>query len=142
MIFVTSSSTYAKRETHQYEDQETRSPASQSVEAMQLKSVEMTHLHVLERVLLGNTPQHILFAAFLEFSRQKEFVEDVVGLGEGEDDIKLADVAVVLVHLFDVAVNDLEADQFIVVGGATGDEEQGGISTVDNFCVCKSQLAQ
>ena len=110
MIFVTSSSTYAKRETHQYEDQETRSPASQSVKAMQLKSVETTHLHVLERVLLGYASQHVLFAAFLEFSCQQEFVENVVGLGEGEDDIKLADVAVVLVHLFDVSVDDFEAD--------------------------------
>lgn len=98
-------------------------------------AVEATYLHVLERVLLGYTPQHVLLAALLQLSRQQEFVEDVVCLGEGEDDIELADVAIVLVHLFDVSVDDLERDQLIVLGRAAGDEEQRRITTVDDFRV-------
>lgn len=69
-----------------------------------------TNLHVLKRVLLRDAPQDVLFAALLELSRQQEFVQYVVCLGKGEDDVELADVAVVLVHLFDVAVDYFERD--------------------------------
>ena len=107
MIFVTSSSTYGIRKPHQHSvDQE----PTRLVGPSQLKSAKITHLHVLEGVLLGYAAQHILLAAFLELSRQQELVEDVVGLGEGEYDVELADVAVVLVHLLDVSVDDFEAD--------------------------------
>ena len=100
-----------------------------------------TDLHVLQRVLLRDAAQNILFAALLQFSCQQELVQNVIGLGEGEDDVELADVAVVLVHLFDVSVDDLERDQFVVVRGAAGDEEQRGISAVDNFGVWRRESA-
>lgn len=98
-----------------------------------------TDLHILQRVLLSNTPQHVLFTALLQLAGENKLVQDVVGLGEGEDDIELAHVAVVLVHLLDIAVNDFEGDQFVVVGGAADNEEERGISTVDNLGVCQSQ---
>ena len=97
-----------------------------------------TNLHVLQCVLLGDTPQNVLFAAFLQLSCQQELVEYVIGFSEGEDDVELADVAVVLVHLFDISVDDFEGDQFVVLGGAAGDEEEGRISAIDNFRVFKS----
>lgn len=52
---------------------------------------------------------------------------------EVEDDVQLAHVAVVLVHLLDVSVHDFEGDQLVVIGSASGDEEQGGIATVNDF---------
>ena len=54
---------------------------------------------------------------------------------EIEDDIELAHVAVVFVHLLDVAVNNLEGDELVVgrVGGSN--EEEGGVAAVDYFCV-------
>lgn len=42
---------------------------------------------------------------------------------EIEDNVQLAHVSVVFVHLLDVAVDDLEVDQFIVGGGTSGDKE-------------------
>ena len=58
---------------------------------------------------------------------------NVVRLGERENDVELADVAVVLVHLLDVAVDDLERDQLVVVGGAPGNKEERSIATVDDL---------
>lgn len=49
---------------------------------------------------------------------------------EVEDDVELAHVAVVLVHLLDVAVDNLEGDQLIVGGVAAGDEEERGVSAI------------
>jgi hypothetical protein len=72
----------------------------------------------------------------LHLSRQQEFVQNKVCLLEIENDIELADVAVVLVHLFDVSVNGLEGDQLVVGRAASGDEKEGGITTVDDFGVC------
>jgi hypothetical protein len=54
---------------------------------------------------------------------------------EVEDDIQLAHVAIVLVHLLDVSVHDLEGDQLVIGGSASGDEEKRGISTVDDLGV-------
>jgi hypothetical protein len=54
---------------------------------------------------------------------------------EVEDDVELADVAVVLVHLLDVAVDDFERDQLIVGRVAAGDEEERGISAIYNLGV-------
>lgn len=55
---------------------------------------------------------------------------------EVENDVELADVAVVLVHLFDVSMNGLEGDQLVVGRATSGDEEEGGITTVNNLGVC------
>lgn len=101
-----------------------------------ITSRRRTHLHVFQAVLLTYAPQNILLAAFLHLSRQQEFVQNKICLLEVEDDIELADVAVVLVHLFDVSVNGLEGDQLVVGRAASGDEEEGGITTVDNLGVC------
>jgi len=82
-----------------------------------------TYLHVFERVLLRYAAQHVLLAAFLQLSRQQELVENVICLCKREDDVKLANVAVVLVHLLDVSVDDLEGDQLVVLGRASSNEE-------------------
>lgn len=73
-----------------------------------------THLHIFQAVLLTYTPQDILLAAFLHLSRQQEFIQYEICLLEIEDNIQLANVAVVFVHLFDVSVDDFEGDQLIV----------------------------
>jgi hypothetical protein len=99
--------------------------------------LSLTHLHVLEAVLLAYTPQHVLLAALLHFAGQQELIEDEVSLLEVEDDVELAHVAVVLVHLLDVAMDDFERDQLIVGGVAAGDEEERGVSAVDNLGVCE-----
>jgi hypothetical protein len=52
---------------------------------------------------------------------------------EVEDDIELADIAVIFVHLLDIAVDNLQCDELVVVGCATGDEEEGSVAAVDNF---------
>ena len=95
-----------------------------------------TYLHVLQAVLCSNDSEHVLFAALLHFSGDQQLVEDEVGLLEVEDDVQLADVAVVLVHLLDIAVDDFEGDQLVVGVVGSGDEEERGIATVDDFGVC------
>lgn len=80
--------------------------------------------------------QYVLLAALLHLAGQQELVEDEVGLLEVEDDVELADVAVVLVHLLDVAVDNLEGDELIVGRVAAGNEEERGVATVDNLGVC------
>jgi hypothetical protein len=96
----------------------------------------VTYLHVLQAVLCTNDSEHILFAALLHFSGDQQLVEDEVSLLEVEDDVQLADVAIVLVHLLDIAVDDFEGDQLIVGVVGSGDEEERGIATVDDFGVC------
>lgn len=61
---------------------------------------------------------------------------------EIEDDVQLADIAVVFVHLLDVAMHDLERDQLIVCIVRGSDEEKRGISAVDYFRVCPSHRCQ
>jgi len=53
-----------------------------------------------------------------------------------EDDIEFANIPIVFVHLFNITMHDLESDQFIVRGSASGDEEKRSIATIDNLCVC------
>ena len=59
---------------------------------------------------------------------------------EVEDDVELADVAIVFVHLFDVTVHNFQSDEFVVGGVAASDEEERRVAAVDNLCVC-SKLA-
>jgi hypothetical protein len=80
---------------------------------------------------LAYAPQHVLLAAFLHLACQQQLVEYKVCLLKVEDDVQLANIAVVLVHLLDVAMDDLQRDQLIVCGGAPGYEEEGGVSSVD-----------
>ena len=97
----------------------------------------VTHLHLLQPVLRPDHAQHVLLATLLHLARQQQLVEDEVGLLEVEDDVQLADVAVVLVHLLDVAVHDFQRQEFVVGGVGGGDEEEGGVAAVDDlrFCV-------
>jgi hypothetical protein len=96
----------------------------------------VTHLHIFKRILLTDAAKNILFARLLQLAREKYFVKNVVRLGEGEDDIKLAHIAVVFVHLFDVSVNNFEGNQLVVFGRAASDEEERSISAVDDLSIC------
>ncbi len=98
-----------------------------------------THLHVLQPVLLAYAPQHVLLAALLHLARQQQLVEDEVGLLEVEDDVELAHVAVVLVHLLHEPVDDLERDELVVGRVAPGDEEERRVSAVHDLRVCNRQ---
>lgn len=88
------------------------------------------HLHVLKAILLSYAAQHVLFAALLHLASEQQLVKDEVGLLEVEDDVELAYVAVVLVHLLDIAMDDLEGDQLIVGRVASGDEEERGVAAI------------
>jgi hypothetical protein len=92
-------------------------------------------LHVFKGILLTDAAKNVLFARLLQLAREKDFVENVVRLCEGEDNIELAHIAVVFIHLFDISVNNFEGDQLIVVGGAAGNEEERSISAVDDLSI-------
>lgn len=59
---------------------------------------------------------------------------------EIEDDIKLTHVAIVFIHLLDISVDDLEGDELIINSITAGDEEEGGIATVDDLGVWQKLL--
>lgn len=99
------------------------------------KSWGCAYLHVLEAVLRANDTKHILLTTLLHLAREKELVKDEVCLLEVEYDVKLADVAVIFVHLLYVAVYDLEGDELIVGGIGGGNKEERSISAVNDFCV-------
>lgn len=82
------------------------------------------YLHILQAILLTYAPQHILLAALLHFPGDQKLVKYEVCLLEIEDDVELADIAVVFVHLLDVPVNDFQCDQLIIGRVASGDEEK------------------
>lgn len=86
--------------------------------------------------MLADDSKDIFLAAFLHFASQYQLIEYEVCFLKVEDDIEFADVTVVFVHLLNVSMHNFEGYQLIVRRSATGDEEQGGISTIDNFCVC------
>jgi hypothetical protein len=115
---------------------DTRQPCRAAVWDGVVSMLSFTHLHVFEAVLLANAPEHVLLAALLHLAGQQQLVEDEVGLLEVEDDVELADVAVVLVHLLDVAVDNLERDQLVVGRVAAGDEEERGIAAIYDLGVC------
>lgn len=100
----------------------------------------VTYLHVLQGILLSNAAQNTFLAALLELASQQQLVENVISFREREDDIKLANVAIVLIHLFDVSMDNLEGDKLVVFGGATGDEEERGVSAVHDFGVCSTSV--
>lgn len=52
-----------------------------------------------------------------------------------EDDIQLAHVSIIFVHLLDVAVDDFEGDEFVVGGSTAGDEKEGCITAIHYFAV-------
>lgn len=67
---------------------------------------DKTYLHILKTILLPNTPQHILLTTLLHFPRKQQLIKDKIRLLEIEDDVQLAHIAVVFVHLLDEAVDD------------------------------------
>jgi hypothetical protein len=71
----------------------------------------------------------------LHLASKKQLIEDEVRLLEVEYYVKLTDVAIVFIHLFNVTVDDLEGDQLVVGGVAASDEKQGGIASIDNLAV-------
>lgn len=93
------------------------------------------YFHVLQAVLLADASQHVLLATLLKLTSYQELVEDEVGLLEIEDDVQLTNISVVLVHLLHVAVHNLEGNQFVIGGIASGDEEERGISAVNDLGV-------
>lgn len=95
----------------------------------------IAHLHIFKAVLLTYHSEDILFATLLHFSCQQQFIKDEVGLLKVEYYVKFANIAVVLVHLFDISMHDFEGDQFIVRRCTSGDEEKRGISAIDNLGV-------
>ena len=96
---------------------------------------DVAYFHVFQTVLLAYAPQHVLLAALLQLAGQQQLVEDEIGLLEVEDNVKFAHVAVVLVHLLDITMHDLEGDEFIVGGVAAGDAEKGGVAAVNDLGV-------
>lgn len=54
---------------------------------------------------------------------------------EVENNVQLADVTVILVHLLDVTMHDFEGDQLVVGRSASGDEKEGSITAVNNLAV-------
>lgn len=102
--------------------------------------MKVAYLNVFQTVLLADTPQHVFLAALLHFSGEQQLVQDEVCLLEIENDVQLADVAVVFIHLLDVAVDDFKADQLVVGCRAAGNEEERRIATVDYLLVCRRQF--
>jgi hypothetical protein len=76
--------------------------------------LNFTYLHILETVLLADTSQYILFAAFLHFPSQQQFIQDKVCFLKVENDVQLTDIAVIFIHLLDVAMDDLKCYEFVV----------------------------
>lgn len=89
-----------------------------------LGTTRLAYLHILQTVLLADYSQHILLTALLNLPGQEQLVQYEVRFLEVEDDVQLAHVAVVLVHLLDVAVHHLERDQLVVRGCASRDEKE------------------
>lgn len=92
-------------------------------------------LGILDRVLLCNAPQEILLTALLHLTSNQQLVEDEIRLLEIKDNIQLADVAVIFVHLLDVAVHDFQRDKLVISAIDTGHEEEGSVTAVDYFHV-------
>lgn len=84
---------------------------------------------------MAYAPQHIFLAALLQFTSKQKLIQDKVRLLKVEDDVQFTHVAIVLVHLFNVSVDDLQSNQFVVGRGTAGNEEKGRITAIDNFGV-------
>jgi hypothetical protein len=74
-----------------------------------------TYLHVFKGILLSYASQNVLFAAFLELAREEQLIENIVCLGEGENYVQLANIAIVFVHLFNITVDNFEGNEFVIV---------------------------
>lgn len=95
----------------------------------------LSYLHIFQTVFLTYASQYILLTALLQFSGEQQLIQDEICLLEVEDDVKFADVAIVLIHLFHITVYNLEGDELIISGCAACDEEEGCVSSVDYFAI-------
>lgn len=95
----------------------------------------ITHLNIFKTVLLANAPQDIFLAALLHFPGKKQLIQDEVCLLKVEYDVEFTDIAVIFIHLLDITVHDLEANQLVVGSRAAGDKKERGITTVNYFLV-------
>jgi hypothetical protein len=48
----------------------------------------------------------------------------------------LAYISIVLIHLLDISVDDFEGNKFVIRRVASGNEEEGGVTSVDNLRIC------
>lgn len=54
----------------------------------------------------------------------------------------LAHISIVLVHLLNISVYNLEGDEFVVGRVAAGNEEEGGITSIHNLRICPEGINQ
>lgn len=106
-----------------------------------LLSHDTTYLHVFQTVLLANTSEDVLLAAFLHLTSEEELIENEVCLLKVEDNIELAHIAIIFVHLFDEAMHDLQGNELVIRRVYPGDEEKGGIAPIDNLGIFASSSA-
>ena len=99
------------------------------------KSRYATYLHILQTVLLADAPEHVLFATFLHLARQQKFIKDEVCFLKVENDVQLADVSVVLIHLFYITMYYLEGSEFVIGRRTASDEKEGGIASINNLSI-------
>ena len=91
---------------------------------------------------MAYAPKYVLLTALLHLSSYEQLIEDEVCLLKVEDDVELANVAVVFVHLFDVSMDDLKSDELIIGGVAADDKEEGGIASVDDFGLWRCRMCE
>lgn len=87
----------------------------------------------MKSVLLGNRPDDEFLGGFLKLSSKEKLVQDVVGLVKVEDEIEFTDVAKVAVKDLHKVVNHLQGDQLVVVHVHADDEEERGVSLVNDL---------
>ena len=92
-------------------------------------------LGILNRILLGNTLQQPPLTTLMHLTSNQQLIKDIICLLKIKYNVQLAHISIVLVHLFDVAVYDLQRDEFVVGAVDSRDEEEGSIAAVYYFCV-------
>lgn len=73
--------------------------------------------------------------AFLEFSRDEDFIKNPVGPCKVKDEIEFADVAKVGIKDLDEHVEEFHGEEFVVLGVCGGDKVETCVAFVDYFVV-------
>lgn len=55
--------------------------------------------------------------------------------------VYLAHIPIILVHLLNISVYNLESDEFVVGRVAAGNEEEGGITSIHDFRICPEGIS-
>lgn len=113
------------------------SACSQSVHG----NVKVLMSGLLQQIRLLDGFQDILLGRLLSLASQQELVQDKIRLLEVKDDIQLTNTAEVFVEQLDVAVDDLQCDQFVVLVLNGTAEIQTGVSFIHDFQVPPLQEA-